>query len=118
MTEAQRREDDERYRNSRPAPRLAPPGGRSRFLLGGKDDRGRSAGDSDQVPASVAVSLQLAERERPRAELPDRLPRQHLDQGRLATLTNRTQTEFGTATQAQSWSDVRGLGRAGFMYAW
>lgn len=41
-----------------------------------------------------------------------------LDQGRLATNTNRTATEFGVATQAQSWSDVRGLGRAGFMYAW
>lgn len=41
-----------------------------------------------------------------------------LDQGRLGTLTNRTQTEFGTAVPAQSWSDVRSLGRAGFMYAW
>jgi hypothetical protein len=41
-----------------------------------------------------------------------------LDQGRLATNTTRVQTEFGTSTPAQSWSDVRGLGRAGFMYAW
>lgn len=41
-----------------------------------------------------------------------------LDQGRLHSLSNRTQTEFGTSTPAQSWSDVRGLGRAGFMYAW
>ena len=41
-----------------------------------------------------------------------------LDQGRLGTLTNRTATEFGVAVSAQSWSDVRGLGRAGFMYAW
>lgn len=41
-----------------------------------------------------------------------------LDQGRLLTLTTRTQTEFGTSVPAQSWSDVRSLGRAGFMYAW
>ena len=41
-----------------------------------------------------------------------------LDKGSLTSLTNRTQTEFGTAIPAQSWSDVRGLGRAGFMYAW
>ncbi|WP_291614668.1 porin [Bradyrhizobium sp.] len=41
-----------------------------------------------------------------------------LDQGRLSTLTNRTATEFGVAVPAQSWSDVRSLGRAGFMYAW
>jgi hypothetical protein len=41
-----------------------------------------------------------------------------LDRGHLLTLTNRTQTEFGTSNPAQSWSDVRGLGRAGFMYAW
>lgn len=41
-----------------------------------------------------------------------------LDQGRLATLTTRTATAFGVATPAQSWSDVRSLGRAGFMYAW
>ena len=41
-----------------------------------------------------------------------------LDQGRLGTVTARTQTEFGTSVPAQSWSDVRSLGRAGFMYAW
>jgi hypothetical protein len=41
-----------------------------------------------------------------------------LDRGRLLTFNNRTQTEFGTAFPAQSWSDIRGLGRAGFMYAW
>jgi Porin subfamily len=41
-----------------------------------------------------------------------------LDTGSLTALTNRTQTEFGTSVQSQSWSDVRGLTRAGFMYAW
>ncbi|HLQ88790.1 MAG TPA: porin [Xanthobacteraceae bacterium] len=41
-----------------------------------------------------------------------------LDRGRLLSLSNRTQTEFGTSVPAQSWSDVRGLSRAGFMYAW
>ncbi|MGY3081357.1 hypothetical protein ACVWZZ_007765 [Bradyrhizobium sp. LM6.10] len=41
-----------------------------------------------------------------------------LDKGSLTSSSNRTQTEFGTAIPAQSWSDVRGLGRAGFMYAW
>lgn len=41
-----------------------------------------------------------------------------LDRGRLLSTTNRTQTEFGTSVPAQSWSDVRSIGRAGFMYAW
>lgn len=41
-----------------------------------------------------------------------------LDQGRLQSNITRTQTEFGTSIPAQSWSDVRTLGRAGFMYAW
>ena len=41
-----------------------------------------------------------------------------LDHGSLASLSNRTQTEFGTSYPSQSWSDIRGLGRAGFMYAW
>jgi hypothetical protein len=41
-----------------------------------------------------------------------------LDNGSLLSLTNRTQTEFGTSLQSQSWSYVRGLSRAGFMYAW
>jgi hypothetical protein len=41
-----------------------------------------------------------------------------LDKGNLTSLSNRTATENGVAIPAQSWSDVRGLGRAGFMYAW
>lgn len=41
-----------------------------------------------------------------------------LDRGRLLTLSNRTQTEFGTSVPAQSWSEIRSIGRAGFMYAW
>jgi hypothetical protein len=41
-----------------------------------------------------------------------------LDNGSLLTLSNRTQTAYGTSVPQQSWSDVRGLGRAGFMYAW
>jgi hypothetical protein len=41
-----------------------------------------------------------------------------LDRGNLTTLNSRTQTEFGTSFPQQSWSDVRGLTRAGFMYAW
>jgi Porin subfamily len=41
-----------------------------------------------------------------------------LDQGHLLSTSNRTQTEFGTSMPEQSWSNVRGLGRAGFMYAW
>ncbi|HLH98909.1 MAG TPA: porin [Xanthobacteraceae bacterium] len=41
-----------------------------------------------------------------------------LDNGSLTSLTNRTQTEFGTSVPQQSWSDLRGLSRAGFMYAW
>jgi hypothetical protein len=41
-----------------------------------------------------------------------------LDYGSLTSLTNRTQTEFGTSVQSQTWSDVRGLSRAGFMFAW
>jgi porin-like protein len=41
-----------------------------------------------------------------------------LDQGRLLSTTTRVQTEFGTSVPSQSWSDVRSLGRAGFMYAW
>jgi hypothetical protein len=41
-----------------------------------------------------------------------------LDKGNLTSLSNRTQTEFGTSIPAQSWSDIRGVGRAGFMYAW
>jgi len=41
-----------------------------------------------------------------------------LDQGRLLTLSNRTQTEFGTSFPAQTWSDVRVLGRVGLQYSW
>jgi hypothetical protein len=41
-----------------------------------------------------------------------------LDRGSLLTTNERTQTEFGTSIPKQSWSEVRGLGRAGFMYAW
>jgi hypothetical protein len=41
-----------------------------------------------------------------------------LDQGSLTSLSQRTQTQFGTAYASQSWSSIRPLGRAGFMYAW
>jgi len=41
-----------------------------------------------------------------------------LDRGSLTSLSNRTQTQYGTAVPEQSWSEIRGLGRAGFMYAW
>ncbi|MBX9774157.1 MAG: porin [Xanthobacteraceae bacterium] len=41
-----------------------------------------------------------------------------LDRGKLNTFTERTQTEQGTSTPAESWSQVRVLGRAGLNYAW
>ena len=41
-----------------------------------------------------------------------------LDQGRLLTLVNRTATEFGVVYPAQSWSDIRVLGRIGLQYSW
>jgi hypothetical protein len=41
-----------------------------------------------------------------------------LDRGNLTSLSSRTQTEFGTSIPQESWSNVRGLTRAGFMYAW
>jgi hypothetical protein len=41
-----------------------------------------------------------------------------LDRGRLLTTSERTQTEFGTSVPVESWSEIRPLGRAGFMYAW
>jgi porin-like protein len=41
-----------------------------------------------------------------------------LDRGNLTSLSSRTQTQFGTSIPQESWSDVRGLTRAGFMYAW
>jgi hypothetical protein len=41
-----------------------------------------------------------------------------LDRGSLLTLSNRTQTEFGTSMAEQSWSDVRAMGRVGLQYSW
>ncbi len=41
-----------------------------------------------------------------------------LDRGRLLSLSDRTQTEFGTSVPAQSWSDMRVLGRVGLQYSW
>ena len=41
-----------------------------------------------------------------------------LDQGRLATTIARTATEFGVAVPAQSWSEIRVLGRVGLQYSW
>ena len=41
-----------------------------------------------------------------------------LDRGKLNSLSERTQTQFGTSTPTESWSEVRMLSRAGFMYAW
>lgn len=41
-----------------------------------------------------------------------------LDRGKLTSFSERRQTEFGTQLSAESWSEVRALGRAGFMYAW
>jgi hypothetical protein len=41
-----------------------------------------------------------------------------LDRGNLTTLSDRTQTQFGTSIPQQSWSDVRALGRVGLMYSW
>jgi hypothetical protein len=41
-----------------------------------------------------------------------------LDYGSLTTTSARTQTQFGVSYASQSWSNVRTLGRAGFMYAW
>jgi len=41
-----------------------------------------------------------------------------LDQGRLSTNVQRTVTEFGVAIPAQSWSDIRVLGRIGLQYSW
>lgn len=41
-----------------------------------------------------------------------------LDRGKLRSLSERTQTEFGTSVSSESWSEIRALGRAGFMYAW
>jgi hypothetical protein len=41
-----------------------------------------------------------------------------LDRGSLLTLSERRQTEFGTAVVKESWSEVRVLGRVGLKYAW
>ena len=41
-----------------------------------------------------------------------------LDRGRLLSLSDRTQTEFGTSVPAQSWSDVRAMARVGLQYSW
>ena len=41
-----------------------------------------------------------------------------LDRGSLTSTSNRTATEFGVALPAQSWSDVRALGRVGLQYSW
>jgi hypothetical protein len=41
-----------------------------------------------------------------------------LDRGRLLSLSNLTQTEFGTTVPAQSWTDVRVLARVGLQYSW
>jgi hypothetical protein len=41
-----------------------------------------------------------------------------LDRGSLASTSDRTVTEFGVAYPAQSWSDVRALGRVGLQYSW
>jgi len=41
-----------------------------------------------------------------------------LDRGSLTSNSNRTATEFGVAIPAQSWSDIRALGRVGLQYSW
>ena len=41
-----------------------------------------------------------------------------LDQGRLATTASRTATDLGVVLPAQSWSDIRVLGRIGLQYSW
>lgn len=41
-----------------------------------------------------------------------------LDRGSLTSTSNRTQTEFGTSIPAQSWSEIRALGRVGLQYSW
>ncbi len=41
-----------------------------------------------------------------------------LDRGKLTSLAERTQTEFGTSVPSESWSEIRMLGRAGLTYAW
>jgi len=41
-----------------------------------------------------------------------------LDNGSLTSLSNRTQTAYGTAVPEQSWSEIRVLGRFGLTYSW
>lgn len=41
-----------------------------------------------------------------------------LDRGKLLSFSERRQTEFGTQLPAESWSEIRTLGRAGLMYSW
>jgi hypothetical protein len=41
-----------------------------------------------------------------------------LDRGKLSTFNERTQTAFGTSYPIESWSEIRMMSRAGFMYAW
>ena len=41
-----------------------------------------------------------------------------LDRGRLLSLSERTATEFGVSVPAQSWSEIRVLGRIGLQYSW
>jgi hypothetical protein len=41
-----------------------------------------------------------------------------LDSGRSIAFSERTQSEAGTVDRTQSWSEIQGLGRAGFQYAW
>jgi len=41
-----------------------------------------------------------------------------LDRGKLNTFIERTQTDQGTSTPSESWSQVRVLGRAGLTFAW
>jgi hypothetical protein len=41
-----------------------------------------------------------------------------LDRGNLTSLSNRTVTDFGVSIPAQSWSDIRALGRVGLQYSW
>lgn len=41
-----------------------------------------------------------------------------LDRGKLISVSDRTQTEFGTSVPSQNWSTVRVLGRLGLQYSW
>jgi hypothetical protein len=41
-----------------------------------------------------------------------------LDRGKLNTFIERTQTDQGTSTPSESWSQIRVLGRAGLTFAW